>query len=248
MSSTKPFNLRFSHTQRETPTVLSFFFNVESGALNFRAGNYLILRFRDLADDPRGPMRQFSIASSPSESGSMLRIATTIEPDDSPFKRRLNGLKPSEPVEALGPFGSFTIDEARWKDSEVVLVGAGIGVTPLRSMLFKAAKLQLDSNLKLIHLARDPSEFVFAKEFDSLSSSYSRLNIWRILSSPRADSPSQHVGSVELSALSGIVEEMGSALFYLSGPAGIVHALSQALSTTASVPHSNIRTERFTGY
>jgi ferredoxin-NADP reductase len=63
---------------------------------------------------------------------------------------------------AAGPFGSFT-SQARNHD-HVVLIAAGIGITPIRALLE-----EMSGKVTLIYRARDESELIFRNELDRLA-------------------------------------------------------------------------------
>src|SRR3989344_9112987 len=90
---------------QETRDIKSLIFNKEN--LNFKPGQYLSYKLN--VKDPKGSTRQFSIASSPTES--FLMLSTKIS--QTPFKQELNKLKINDAVEASGPYGKFILDETK---------------------------------------------------------------------------------------------------------------------------------------
>ena len=98
--------------------------------LNYKAGQYAVV---DLGtrEDPEGPVRSFTIASSPTEEEYVL-ISTRIR--DTPFKKKLANLDLGTQVKFTAPLGKFTLPEEDNSRSAVFLSG-GIGVTPFRSRI-----------------------------------------------------------------------------------------------------------------
>ena len=107
--------------------------------LNYKAGQYSVV---DLGakEDPEGPTRSFTIASSPSEEDFIL-ISTRIR--DTPFKKKLASMDIGSPVKITAPMGEFVLPPDY--SNSLVFLSGGIGVTPFRSMLKYATDNQLPS-------------------------------------------------------------------------------------------------------
>lgn len=109
--------------------------------LDARAGQHGFLRLGGTAVKP------FTLASAPEEDGVL--IGTSLA-SGSAFKKRLGALRPGDEVALQGPVNRFTLDGA---PAHVVLLGQGVGITPLRSMLAHAALRRLPVHTALIHVA-----------------------------------------------------------------------------------------------
>ncbi len=96
----------------------------------YKAGQYAIVDL-ETKEDPEGPVRSFTIASSPTEGGFIL-ISTRIR--DIPFKKKLANLKPGTQVKIIVPAGDFVLPDNN-NSTSVVFLSGGIGVTPFRSMI-----------------------------------------------------------------------------------------------------------------
>jgi predicted ferric reductase len=82
-------------------------------------------------NDPKGPIRHFTIASSPTEN--FIMISTRIR--DTLYKKRLASLEEGAKVKVRRPEGKFVLHEDYSKPA--VFLSGGIGVTPFRSMIKK---------------------------------------------------------------------------------------------------------------
>lgn len=96
------------------------------GKLAAKPGQFFLWRF--LAPGLWSQAHPYSLSSAPQ--GASLRITVKASGD---FSAALASLKPGTQVVAEGPLGVFH-DDARYH-SGVVLVAAGIGITPVRAML-----------------------------------------------------------------------------------------------------------------
>ena len=104
--------------------------------LNYKAAQYTII---DLGtkDDPEGPVRSFTVASSPTEN--FILIRTRIR--DTPFKKKLASLDVGSHVNVTAPLGRFVLHEDY--SINAVFLSGGIGVTPFRSMIKYSTDKQL---------------------------------------------------------------------------------------------------------
>jgi predicted ferric reductase len=118
--------LRVAAVVPEAPGVVSVHLSGRRlDRLPARAGQFLTWRFLDRPGWTRG--NPFSLSAAPD--GRSLRI-TVKELGDS--SARLRALRPGTPVLFEGPFGRLT-DRPRTR-RRVVLIGAGVGVAPLRAL------------------------------------------------------------------------------------------------------------------
>ena len=96
--------------------------------LQFRAGQYVEIDLAHVRSDTRGRRRAFSPIST---SGEPLRIATRHPEPASTYKQVLAGLQPGDRARVTSVHGDFV-----WpRRGPIVLIGAGIGVTPFLSQL-----------------------------------------------------------------------------------------------------------------
>lgn len=130
--------LTFVKKQLEVGNVESFFFSSED-LTDWVPGQYVNLTMPDIA--PVYADRIFTIASAPHEG--IIQITTIIGP--SPFKQRMDQLKPGEIIEADQLGGDFTWDiptyvnetfpESVAKNPKRLFIAGGIGITPYISII-----------------------------------------------------------------------------------------------------------------
>jgi ferredoxin-NADP reductase len=97
-----------------------------------QAGLYLTLRIPG-AGTP-APVRSYSLSSAPDVRTYRISVKQELNGAASRYLRR--SLRPGAVLEAAAPRGDFVLDAA---DGPVLLISAGIGVTPLLSMLHELA-------------------------------------------------------------------------------------------------------------
>jgi ferredoxin-NADP reductase/nitrite reductase/ring-hydroxylating ferredoxin subunit len=234
--------------------VMSFKFSRDDGQnyLNYRAGQYSIV---DLGtkEDPKGPIRSFTIASSPTERENIL-ITTRIR--DSAFKQKLSKLDPGTSVKITAPAGGFTLPEDYSRP--VVFLSGGIGVTPFRSMIKYATDKQLPLKITMFDSNRNQANILYREEFDSWAKLNKNLRIVYTITGEQEETllPSStsewkgERGFIDKSMLARHLsqDEMKDSIFYICGPPAMLNAMQKLLSEELSVLHDRIRIEEFTGY
>ena len=133
--------------------------------------HFNLWRYRSIAPEP--VVRAYSMANYPEEKGIIMlnvRIASPPPrlPDVEPGKMSsyIFALKPGDEVTISGPFGEFF---ARETDKEMIFVGGGAGMAPMRSHLFDQFK-RIKTNRKITfwYGARSKREIFYAEDFDML--------------------------------------------------------------------------------
>src|SRR4026208_911836 len=128
--------------------------------LNYTAGQFAFFDIGGVYNDPKGPIRHFTISSSPTEN--FIMFSTRIR--DSPYKKRLSILKDGTKVKVRGPEGQFVLHVDYSKPA--VFLSGGIGVTPFRSMIKYASDKRLPVRIVLLASNRDEANILYKGEFD----------------------------------------------------------------------------------
>src|SRR5690554_196150 len=118
-------------------------------------------------------IRAYSMANYPEEKGMLkfnIRIATPPPGTNHPpglMSTYVFNLKPGDKVTVMGPFGEFF---AKDTDAEMVFVGGGAGMAPMRSHIFDQLK-RLNSKRKISfwYGARSVREMFYVEDFDMLA-------------------------------------------------------------------------------
>jgi len=135
-------------------------------------------------------MRAYSMANYPDEKNIiMLNVRIATPPPAAPagtppgiMSSYIFGLKPGDPVIISGPFGEFFASET---DAEMIFVGGGAGMAPMRSHIFDQLK-RLNSKRKISfwYGARSLREAFYVEEFEQLAAEHDNFQ-WRLaLSDP----------------------------------------------------------------
>ncbi|WP_269469840.1 ferredoxin reductase family protein [Streptomyces humicola] len=143
----------------------------------------------------------------------------------------LAGLRPGTRVWAEGPYGAFTA--ARRSRRKVLLLGGGVGITPLRT-LFET----LPGDVTLIYRARRPEDLVLRGELDAIAHDRGAVVHYVV------DEPAEYSSPLTARALRGLVPDLAGHDVYLCGPPGMTDAAIHALRR-AGVPRRRIHHESF---
>jgi ferredoxin-NADP reductase/nitrite reductase/ring-hydroxylating ferredoxin subunit len=216
--------------------------------LNYRPGQFSVV---DLGtkEDPKGPTRSFSIASSPTEKDDIL-ITTRIR--DTPFKQKLSRLEEGTAVKITAPAGNFTIPHDHSKP--LVFLSGGIGVTPFRSMIKYATDKPLPLKITMFDSNRNPSNILYKDEFDSCVKINENLRIIYTITEEGEKIPSSdwegERGFIDEAMLAKYLtkDDLANSIFYICGPPAMLNAMQQLLSKEIGVPRDRIKIEVFTGY
>ena len=210
---------------------------------SYRAGQFVDITLLDPPEtDAEGNTRGFSLSSAPSED--VIMIATRLR--DTAFKRVLQTVPLGTPVKIEGPFGDLRLHHA---DRPAVVLTGGIGITPFRSILTETIDNGgLPYPVVLFYANRRPQDAAFLDELRALAERDANLRFVPTMTGLDASDPwDGDRGRIDASMLARHLEGLTNAIYYLTGPPGMVHALRTML-VQAGVDEDDIRTEEFTGY
>jgi len=231
--------------QRESADVLSFVFEATDGLplQQARPGQYVVLRLRQDAKDPAF-FRSYSLSGAPSTG--RYRISVKLEPNGAAGTYLGNRVRVGDTLDVSAPRGDFVLKEGI---GPVVLLSAGIGVTPVLSMLHALSVAGSRRQVLWIHAARDGEHHPFGAESRRLLNMLEHARGHVCYSAPAASDRMgddfDDTGRVSQTAL----EKIGlpvDADVYLCGPASFMHDMKGTLERMG-VPGSRLHLERFGG-
>lgn len=215
---------------------------VDGGAVTpHLAGQHLPIRIQDGTATLR---RSYTISSAPSDG--VYRLSVKREGRASTL---LHEMREGEELEAMVPVGSFTID-AMERNRPVVLLAAGIGITPLLSMLHHLVHTgditRYRRSVWLFRSSRSFAERAFDREIGELvSRSEGTVRDIRVLGIAKAadDGLFDAAGRIDM-ALLKMHLPFGDYDFYLCGPASFMQSLYDGLRRL-NVANDRIHAETF---
>lgn len=134
-------------------------------------------------------IRAYSMANYPEERGVLkfnIRIATPPPRQQhlppGAMSSWVFGLKPGDTIAVYGPFGDFF---AKDTDAEMLFIGGGAGMAPMRSHIFDQLKrLKSKRKISFWYGARSRSEMFYVDEFDQLAADFTNFTWHTALSEP----------------------------------------------------------------
>lgn len=143
------------------------------------------------------------------------------------------------------PSGHFFIDPDA--DAPVVLIGGGIGITPMMSMLRWCQATQPQRTMHLYYGLRNSREHAFKPLLEEIAASHPALRLNVVYSRPAdtdtKDHDYQHEGHVDIELLRRTLPH-GRHQFYVCGPPAMMQTLVPALASWG-VPLGDIHYEAF---
>jgi ferredoxin-NADP reductase len=221
--------LRVARVVREGSDVVSVYITGRHLAeLNAQPGQFF--RWRFLTRDMWWAANPYSLSAPPASES--LRITVKFSGRHS---RALKRIRPGTRVVAEGPYGSFTANRRRRR--RVLLVAAGIGITPLRPLFESLPGGPKD--VTLVYRASTVEDLVLRGELDQIAA-VRGSTVHYIVGRRR------RTGHDPLSAqrIVRLVPDVRSRDVYLCGPPGLVDQLRTGLRELG-VPGASIHSEAF---
>ncbi len=191
----------------ETPTIRTFVLRPDK-PLSFRAGQFVQLGIPGIGEAP------FTPSSSPFESD---RLEITILKAGF-VTGALHELEPGAEVGLRGPFGKG-YPVRRFRGKEVLVIGGGVGLAPLRSLLFHLFQAfggaDEPKRVSIKYGARTPAELCFRAQYDEWSR-IDRVDLTATIDHPAEGWPG-HVGLVT-SLLDGLDVDLDNTYAVSCGP------------------------------
>lgn len=137
-------------------------------------------------------VRAYSMANYPEEKGIiMLNVRIATPPPNKPnlppgvMSSYIFNLKPGDKVTISGPFGEFY---ARDTKKEMIFIGGGAGMAPMRSHIFdQFRRLSTDRKVSFWYGARSKREMFYTEDFDKIAEENENFTWHVALSEPLPD-------------------------------------------------------------
>ena len=210
----------------------------------FKAGQYLEMTLLEPSEtDAEGNTRAFSMASAPHED--TLMVATRMR--DTAFKRVLKRMPLGSAVKIEGPSGDLTLHNDVTRTA--VFLAGGIGITPFRSIVFRAAKEKLPHRIFLFCSNRRPEDAPFLGELQALEKENANYKLIASMTEmAKSHRPwNGETGLIDEEMLARYLKDAISPIYYVAGPPEMVKGLCTTIAE-AGVDDHNIRAEEFAGY
>ncbi len=215
---------------------------------------FKIWRYTSIVEEP--VYRAYSMANYPGETGIIMlnvRVASPPPraPDGTPpgkVSSYIFGLKPGDKVTISGPYGEFFIKDT---DSEMVYIGGGAGMAPLRSHIFELFRnRKTKRKVSFWYGGRSVRELFYIDHFRDIEKEFPNFKFNIALSEPKPeDNWTSYVGFIHQVVLENYLKKHPAPEdieYYLCGPPMMNAAVFKMLDELG-VPQSNIAFDDFGG-
>lgn len=229
-----------AHKTAETREITSFTLRPEDGGpvLAYQAGQFMGLRVEVAGKEQR---RNYSLSQV--ADGQSLRISVKREAQGVVSAHLHDHVQEGDVLDVFPPAGHFVLDAS---DKPVVLLAAGVGITPLMSMLHTALGAQ--RAITLVHCTRSPELQPFRSELLQLAAQHSNLQLRfsyeQGAPANMAEGAQVAAGIPDAALLASWLPAQPDVQAYFLGPVGFMRVAQQALHG-AGVPAAQCHHEFF---
>jgi nitric oxide dioxygenase len=139
------------------------------------------------------------------------------------------------------PYGQLYLNET---DKPAVLISGGVGITPMISILQKAADQKLSRQIYFLHGTPNRNTHAFKKDVTALTADHANFKHRFFYSRNSVTSADTQGGRININSIKEIVGHNKDAEFYLCGPAQMMKEIYRGLSNWG-VTSNNILYEYF---
>lgn len=225
----------------ESDLITSFHLKPADGGplASFEPGQYISFQIA-IPGEEYTHMRQYSLSDAPGQGHyriSVKREDSSDKPEGKASTYLHRQVKEGDTLLVSAPAGEFTLD--RKSDRPVVLIGGGVGLTPLISMLNTLARDQPARPVTFIHAALSGRVQAMAEHVAATARDHAQVKSYVVLEHPtdedRARKAFHKEGRIDQAWLQSVLPTV-DADFYFCGPAPFMRVVRDALRGLGAAP------------
>jgi len=234
---------RISRKVTESDVIVSLRLEpVDGGKVpSYKPGQYITVR---IPDGDSTTMRNYSLSSAPHPDG--FRISVKREPEGT-VSGYLHRLKEGDQVEVGPPCGEFFLDLSEHHERPLVLLSAGVGITPVLAMLESVLIAQPQREVVFIHGALNVRTHAFRQKLRDLAANHPNLKLHVRYSEPSAEDRlapwHDSEGFIDAELIESLVPRRDCD-YYFCGPKPFMSAIYRQLLAWG-IPGSQVHFEFF---
>ena len=226
---------------RETPSVKTFRLRDPEGGpipFTFLPGQFLTYSAQI---DGKTVRRSYTIASSAAQTA---YVETTIKREDGGvFSDYMHDkIKEGDLLDVMAPSGAFTFRGT--EADSVVLIGGGVGITPLMAAIRYLFDIAWPGQVHLVYGAQTTEQFIFRDELEYLQRRMDNLHVAATMARAAGTSWMGSEGQITADFLTRAIPDLARRRVHLCGPPGMMQAIKKTLGELG-VPSEQIKTEAF---
>ncbi len=222
----KEYSARVANVVVLTPDIKQLDFDlIDPSEIEQRPGQYVQIE----APSPEGPVfRAYSI-SSPAYEKNKVQLNVRVVPGGI-ASTYLHGLEVGDDVRLTGPYGEFRLSED--PDREIVCVGGGCGMAPMRNIILSLYHRWPDRTCWLFFGCRTTKDVFYLDEYRELAAKHPNFHVIYALSDPLApDEPwDGETGFIHL-PLDKHLKPGAKRQAFLCGPPPMIEAVMEVLKS-----------------
>ncbi|MGL4336835.1 MAG: FAD-binding oxidoreductase [Turicibacter sp.] len=211
---------------QECPDIISFYFKPKDNKklMTYKAGQFLPFKIKTSDSLYQNVIRTYSLSLLPNEN--IYRISVKKVPGGLISTMLHEQFKIGDSIEAMPPAGLFTIQDR--SNKPLMLLSAGIGITPLLSMVYEEVKTR--NNIHFVQAVQNSENQPFKKNIDELVKTR-QIKTTVFYSNPlETDEQSVHYDELGFISLEWLKQNMPlNADYYFCGPPPFMLALEKNL-------------------
>lgn len=242
----KTYFLQVQKVVQETDNTVSIhFWHPISEQIKYKAGQFVTVIVPD--GEGKKVRRSYSMSSSPSADTAVAITVKRVE--GGLVSNYLNdNVKEGDFLEVIEPMGRFIFDTESTPKGNLVLMGAGSGITPLMSIIKTVLKTDANRSILLIYGNRNERSIIFKNELEKLESLYSeRFKIVYIMSNASEYWVGHRGRANQANSIMFMKDnsvDFKRDLFYMCGPNNMMDEM-QKVFLLFDVPDTHVFYERF---
>ncbi len=161
-----------------------------SELLPYEAGQFFMLRLKD--DKGTTVERSYSVANY--NNSQEIEFVIRIE-EHGQMTSLINLLQAGDSIDIKGPFGRFGFGALPDQFEKLILIGGGVGISPLRSMIQKSFQADDSFPMQLFYGYRTVKDYLFQEEFEK-NAEDDRFTLFTAISEKEGAPDSAHIGYI----------------------------------------------------
>jgi len=239
--------------KKEAPDVTSCYLHPHDGKAlpPFKPGQFLTFQLK-LPHEDKPLIRCYSLSDKPSPDYYRVSVKKVLPPRGKPelppgkSSSYFNEiLKDGDIIDVKVPSGNFFLETR--EQYPIVLIGGGIGITPVYSMLRTLVDEGSQREVWFFYGVRHGAEAIYSEELKEIERTQPNMTIVRCFSDPQAEDKDgedfQHAGRVSVELFKSLLG-VNNFEFYICGPPPMMQSLVRDLEAWG-VPQNRVRFEAF---
>jgi ferredoxin-NADP reductase/MOSC domain-containing protein YiiM len=210
-------------------------------------GQHIVIRI-PAGNSVQWRLRSYSLSGVPNAQN--LQISVKREATDGVSSQLHDHIKVGDSVEVRGPRGNFTLQHE--SDAPLVLISAGVGITPMMPMLHVATTNNggnvVPRRVLFIHGARNSSEQAFAAQIRDVASRHPAVTRHIRFSQPNAcdglGESHDSIGRIDQELIRTLLAPLDECNVYICGPSGFMTDVANWIGELR-LPKVSVKTESF---